>query len=203
MKIGIGTLAFNSETEIDRMLDSTLGIYPTFVIDKAFRNFGHGHSTDRTTRICDLYSNVVVFQPEGKLTEAQCRNQYMIASLKWNLDVLIVLDTDEYLEFPLGKEFFEQQLARVINQYPDQYAFRVTYEDHNNGTSFSPRIILNPAFTRYRDRHNQLYFADREVITNDKSIKLCAGIVIHEDKSLRTEEREKKMKEGNRADPFH
>ncbi len=203
MKVGIGICAYNAEIEMLRVLDSTEGIYPTFVIDKAWKGFGKGYSTDNTAFICNDYSNVVLIQPKGELTEAQCRNEYMKASAHWNLDAMIILDTDEYLEFPLGIEYFYRQLSRMISAHPEQLAFRATYIDTINGTSFSPRIILNPSITRYRDKHNQLFCMDKEVITNDKSIYLCGGIIITEDKCFRLPEREKWMKDRNQRDPTH
>jgi len=198
-KLAIGTVAFQCESEIDRMLDSTNGIFPVIVSYGKWKDFKGENREDKTPDIIDSYSNTVFVNSRG-LLEPQARNQYLITAGKMGADVIIILDSDEYLEFPLGLEFFKRQLERMIESHPDHLAFGVTFEYGKNGTSFTPRIIMNPAFTRYRDRHNQMYFMNKEVLGN---CKIVAGIVIHEDKKFRNKDRELKMRERNLSNPIH
>ena len=198
-KLAIGTVAYQCEEEIYRMLDSTAGFFPVIVSYGKWKDFKGEDRNDLTPEIIDNFSNAVWVDSTG-LLEPQARNQYMIMAGKFGCDCVIILDTDEYLEFPLGIEFFKRQLDRIAEKYPDDLSFCVTFEDSKKGTSFTPRIIMNPMFTRYRDRHNQLYFLDKEVLGNQR---LVGGIVIHQNKNFRTKDREQRMRERNLANPVH
>jgi len=201
-KLAIGTVAFQCEEEIDRMLDSTNGIFPVIVSYGKWKDFKGEDRVDKTPDIIDSYSNTVQIHNSG-LLEPQARNQCMITAGKMNCDVIIILDTDEVLEFPLGIEFFKRQLERMILKHPTALGFCVTFNSkETGGDSFTPRIILNPAFTRYRDRHNQMYFMDKEVLGWDSS-KLVGGIIIKENKDFRTDKRELRMRERNLSNPVH
>lgn len=181
------------------MLDSTAGLFPVIVCYGKWKDFEGEDRNDLTPQIIDNFSNAVWVDSTG-LLEPQARNQYMIMAGKFGCDCIIILDTDEYLEFPLGVEFFKRQLDRIADENPDDLSFCVTFEDSKKGTWFTPRIIMNPMFTRYRDRHNQLYFLDKEVLGNQK---LVGGIVIKQDKKFRSKDREQRMRKRNLANPIH
>ena len=198
-KLAVVTVAYQCETEIDRMLDSTCGIFPVIVSYGKWKDFVGEDRTDKTPQIIDSYSNTIFLNSTG-LLEPQARNRYMIQAGKFGCEVVIILDTDEYLQFPLGLSFFKRQLNRMIESNPNHLAFNVTFEDSVNGTYFTPRIILNPTFSRYRDRHNQIYFLNQEVLGNHK---LVGGIVIHQNKNHRTKDREQRMRDRNLANPVH
>ena len=198
-KLAVGTVAYQCEEEIYRMLDSTTGFFPVIVSYGKWRDFIGEDRRDLTPEIIDSFSNTVWVDSTG-LSEPQARNQYMVQAGKFGCDCIIILDTDEYLEFPLGIDFFKRQLERIADKNPDDLSFCVTWEDSKNGTTFTPRIIMNPMFSRYRDRHNQIYFMDKEVLGNQR---LVGGIVIHQDKKFRSKNRELRMRERNLRNPIH
>ena len=77
-----------------------------------------------TPEIIDNFSNAVWVDSTG-LLEPQARNQYMVQAGKFGCDCIIILDTDEYLEFPLGIEFFKRQLDRIADKNPNDLSFCV------------------------------------------------------------------------------
>ena len=202
-KISVGILSYNCVKEIEQTLESTTKFYPVFVVDGRWKDFKGDsiYSTDGTIELAESYSNIILFQ-KGNNLEPQNRNEYMIQSGKWRCDAVIILDSDEILELPNGYKSFIQSLERIINRYPNEMGFRISFESKSSGgVSFPCRLILNPGFSRYRDVHNKIYFMDKEILSSSK--KLCPNIIINENKSFRSEQREKDMKERNYANPRH
>jgi len=184
------------------MLFSTNGFFPVIISYGKWKDFIGEDRVDETPDVIDSYSNTIQLSNSG-LLEPQARNQYMITAAKMGYDCIIILDTDETIEFPLGIEFFKRQLERLIIKHPTAMGFSVTFDSkRTGGVSFSPRIILNPAFTRYRDRHNQMYYLDNEVL-GWNSCHLVGGIIITENKDFRDDNRELRMRERNLRNPIH
>ena len=201
-KLSVVSVAYQCEEEIYTMLDSTNGIFPTIISYGKWKDFEGEDRKDLTPEIIDTFSNTITVHSVG-LLEPQARNEYLRTAGIMGSDVVIILDTDEYLEFPLGIEFFKRQLERMIKEHPDQLGFRVTFNSkRTGGVSFTPRVILNPMFVRYRDIHNQMYFMDKPVLSS-YSEKLVGGIIIHESKENRNKDRELRMRTRNLKNPNH
>ena len=199
MRIAIGTLTYNCKAELKRFLDSCTDFYPVIVIDGKWSDFDDGlssyRSTDGTLELAESYSNVILVESPNK-KEFENRNILMQTAGKFDCDIIIDVDSDECIDLPNGYDAFIQSLKRVIEQNPNGLGFKTAFESKKRGgVSFPVRIYRHPMFIRYRTKHNEFYFVNRDVRKNSK--KLCPNIIIWETKKYRTEEREVVMKVRN------
>ena len=202
IKIGVGVLTYNCVTELKRCLDSLTDFYPVFVIDGRWKDFPGEtkNSNDGTIDLAESYSNVITVLSGDKL-EPFNRNLTCIHTGKFGCDVLFIVDSDETVDLPNGYNAFANSLERMIRMYPDDLGFSTWFDSTKNATGQSRRMMLNPMFVRYRDRHNKMYFLDKEVWAYTKH--MCPNVIIHENKTNRTKERELTMRTRNLANPKH
>jgi len=202
-KIGICLLTYNCVNELKDCLESVDKFYPVIVIDGKWKDFPDNHPTsiDGTLELAESYSNVVtILSPNG--TEVDNRNLSCEYAGKYDCDVVIILDSDERLDLPNGLDNFYQSLERMIIQNPQDIGFKTAFESKKRGgVSFPCRIYLNPKHIRYRDKHNKIYYKNKEM--RYFSSKLCPNIIIHEDQTHRTEGRLQNMSRRNIVNPEH
>lgn len=190
--------------ELELCLDSVSEFFPVIVISGKWSDMNHQQNRNipEADELIDSYSNIIHIESLNHL-EPFNRNLYMIQAGKMGCNTMLILDSDESAEFPLGVEFFDEQLSRLKEKHPNHLGFSVIHQSaRHGGICFTPRVILNPAFTRYRDRHNQMYFMDREVLSWDSS-KLVGGIILNETKDFRSDKRKLIMRERNLRNPLH
>ena len=148
-------------------------------------------STLEAQIVIDSYANVTHILSPNK-SEAHNRNIYLENT---NADFLFWVDTDEYIEMPLGKEFFIRGIADLFKK--DDYSSQVhSYVHQENGKinmGKQKRLIQYPNKMRHRDKHNKLYFGDKEILANEIKYHAPRGLIVHADKNFRTKEREQQM----------
>ena len=195
--IGIGVLSYNCRDELKRCLDS-LKDFKVIVVDGKWNDFIDNNdsyrSTDGTIELAKSYSNVTTIESPNQ-PEWINRNKYIVEGK--DCDVMFWVDSDEWVELPCGYDFLCRSIKYVFEKQNDCYSFLVHYFDTaRGGACYQKRGIRYPDIMRHVDRHNQLWFNDKEVLTN-----YCArppmGLVIHTDKKFRTDEREEAMKRRN------
>ena len=208
MKLGVGVIGYNDREGLERCLNSLSDFFPVIYRDGRWNDFlpslTNHRSNDDSIELAESYSNVTVI--EGIGLEPKARNDYIIQFAKWGCDCIFWVDTDEYVELPLGYDFFIKGLEERITEQPEKLSFHLHFTNDNEGkeayTSTQRRMIVNPMFTRHRDRHNQLWYMDQEVLGHNTG-KPIRGLILHQNKSHRTKEREIEMKRRNLANPRH
>lgn len=202
--IGIGVVCWietdEQLPELERCLDSLQSFYPVFVINGKWNDMSGNNprSTDKANDLIDSYSNIIHISSPNQ-PEFVNRNKYLDLAMKFNLDYLIWVDSDEWVEMPLGKEF----MIRGIEQHDFDFASCVHYySKRHGGPSKQKRLIKYPGFLRHRLKHNELFFGDNEVLGNCQN-KAPRGFTIYSDKTYRSVDRENNMKQRNRENPIH
>ena len=155
-------------------------------------------STHKANDLIESYSNVIhILSPNNP--EFVNRNKYLDLAMKFNADYLIWIDTDEWVEMPLGKDFFE----RGLESHDFEFASCVHYySDRHGGVSKQKRLIKYPGFLRHRLKHNELFFGDKEVLRKCQN-NAPRGLVIYSNKIYRSDERENRMTDRNKNNPIH
>jgi hypothetical protein len=201
-RLGIGIVSFietrDELPELKRCLDSIESFFPVILIDGKWKDYPSEITTSiiEVDEIIDNYSNIIHIKSPN-LTEAQNRNKY----LKFDMDYMIILDTDEYLEFPLGFEFFLRGLDDMFRNKSELCAFAHAESEQNGGYVRMPRIIKHPNILHYGIKHNELLIGKKNVLKYP--LNAPRGLIIHHDKTLRTENRKEKMINRNKNNPIH
>jgi len=159
MKIGAGIIFYNDGISLKRCLDSIAdNIDIIFAIDGKFPNFPNNQpltSTDGSNELVKSYSNAVLVHYVA--TEFNKRQHYLELCKEHNVDVLLIIDSDEYvLEDISNFQVFKEMLTRIIIQRDkgskNVYAIPIRQP---NGTYLAyPRVWYRPEEMEYYDgRH--------------------------------------------------
>jgi hypothetical protein len=204
MNIGIGVVCWietdEQLPELKRCLESLESFYPVFLVNGKWSDMSgdNPRSTDKANDLIDSYSNIIHIQSPNQ-PEFINRNKCLELAMIWNCDYLIWVDTDEWLEMPLGKDF----MLRGIEDHKFEFVSYVHYySDIFGGSCKQRRLLKYPSFLRHRLRHNELFFGDYEVYKNCKKTG-PRGFIIHQDKNYRSVKREQNMLIRNRENPIH
>ena len=204
VNIGIGVVCWietdEQLPELKRCLDSLQSFYPVFVINGKWNDMSGNNprSTDKANDLIDSYSNIIHISSPNQ-PEFVNRNKYLELAMKYNLDYLMWVDSDEWIDMPLGKEF----MVRGILDHNFDFASCVHYySKRHGGSSKQKRLIKYPGFLRHRLKHNELFFVDKEVLANCQN-KSPRGFTIYSDKNYRSVGREQNMKKRNMENPIH
>jgi len=198
-KISVGTLSYNCKDELKTLLESCKEFEMVIIIDGKWSDFDDGldvfSSNDGTVELAKSYPNVILIESPNK-KEFENRNLLMRTAGKLGCNVIIDIDSDEYIELPNGYNAFCQSLRRMTQENPHDLGFRVAVEaKRHGGVSFPGRISLNPTFIRFRKKHNEFYFLNQDIRKNTH--KLCPNIIIQENREYRTEKRDEVMQIRN------
>jgi hypothetical protein len=203
MNLAIGICSWIHEKsqlpELERCLNSISDFYPVYVVDGKWSDLQMqgGRSIQEAIELITSYSNTTLIERPNRL-EPQNRNEYLRKS--YGNEALMVLDTDEYVEYD---STFLDNLETFRNDNPQNLGCSVMFHSKpTGGYSVAPRVIFNPSMCRYRDQHNFIYFMNRQVLDRT-SREYCAGLTIFEDKAYRTKFREEKLRERNLKNPLH
>lgn len=193
----------NSELpELERCLNSLVDFYPVIVVNGKWDDIEgkNARSTPEANELIESYSNVIHFSSPNK-PEFHNRNECLINAGKFLCDYLIFVDSDEYIEMPLGKEFFLNGLNDVFEGKTELCSYAHYFDIGRGGNARMHRIIRYPMFVRMRNRHNEWFF--NKIDIRKRPLKAPRGLVIHSDKSFRKKERHEAMKKRNMENPLH
>lgn len=199
--IGIGIVCYIDKEsqlpELQRCLDSVSQFYPVFVIDGKWNDVKGNINTsiDKAYDLIESYSNVIhVLSPNRP--EFVNRNRYHRLAMLWQLDYLISLDTDEYVEFTDNKAYF---MSNIDDKALCSY-LKCTGKGHG-GTFETQKLYRYPGFMRHKLKHNELFFLDKDV--RKYASKAPDGIIIHHDKDFRDGTQKDKLLTRARLNPIH
>lgn len=181
--IGIGYCYFNDVESIKRGVPTFIdNVDYVFAIDGRFSlRDGPDYSIDGSTEFLEKYSNVIIERFVGM--EHDKRQKYIDLAVKYNVDVLIIIDSDEYVSDANWLEF-KQNLIDILDS-PDNI-HGVNFFTDNNITQY-PRVWIRPHQIRYWNAHC-LFEVNGNVIRSPKNLKPVLGITLMMDDGLRSEE---------------
>ena len=183
MKIGIGYCYYNDIKSIQRGIPTFVNeVDYIFAIDGkfSFRN-GPDLSDDGSTEYLQQFKNVIIEEFMGM--EHDKRQKYIDLAVKHNVDVLIIIDSDEYVDTADWK-LFKSNLEKILCS--EQNIHGVNFFTDNNITQY-PRVWIRPHQIRYWNTHC-LFEVNGNVMRSPKSLKPVEGILLKMDDNLRSEE---------------
>ena len=168
MKVALATVFYQKINEVKRLVESVpKGVVDYWLaIDGPYRYIVEKYNTPPKSHLAcrTVFTNktgvdVRLYDNPG-VTEYQKRQFYLelCSSESFDIDVLIIIDSDEYFLYPPGsdpfliwREFiFNISRARQdnIKNYSDHNVFNIAFQDEGI-KSYKPRIWLNPGEMRY------------------------------------------------------
>jgi hypothetical protein len=221
MKIAIGCIFYNAKSELERLLKSIPNkTFDYFIaIDGIFKYTKEQNptlpnlSTDGSRQLLlsdeiglTRITNVLSYYTDLPNLEYYKRNKYLEICEEMDIDVLIIVDSDEFFIFPEGTKpeiafnRFKQNLEQKIEKHGDHNVFGIhTLNIHDDKlNSYKPRIWYKPGEMRYiygSHYHYANVIREKESIDNFKLNGVCycqhcpdviKGVVLAHDHSLRS-----------------
>ena len=183
MKIAIGYCYYNDLKSIQRGLPTLVNeVDLIFAVDGKFSlRDGPDYSTDGSTEFLESFPNVIIEKFVGM--EHDKRQRYVELAVKYDIDVLIIIDSDEYVSEADWKTF-KQNLEKILDSEDNIHG--VNFFTDGNITQY-PRIWIRPHQIRYWNAHC-LFEVNGNVMRSPKSLKPVLGITLMMDDSLRSED---------------
>jgi len=206
MNIGIGVVCWietdEQLPELKRCLDSLVEFYPVFVINGKWNDMSgdNPRSTDKANDLIDSYSNIIHITSPNQ-PEFVNRNKYLELAMKFNLDYLFYVDSDEWIEMPLGKDFFIKGIEDTFKDKDQMCAFIHGNSNGRGGPFRTQKLYRYPGFLRHRKKHNELFFIDKNVWKD--ALPAPRGMIIHHEKDLRPTEKQTQMILRRKNNPIH
>ena len=183
MLIGIGYCFYNDIESIKRGLPTFADkVDYIFAIDGKFSlRDGPDFSNDGSTEFIESFKNAVVRKFVGM--EHDKRQQYIELAKDYKVDVLIIIDSDEYVA-EADWVLFRENLSKIISS--EQNIHGVNFLTDGNITQY-PRVWIRPHQIKYWNAHC-LFEVNGNVIRSPKCLKPVEGILLKMDDTLRSEE---------------
>ena len=233
LKIALATIFYNNKDELQRLADSiqskTIDYWIT--IDGPFRynldiepslpHESDDGSLDVIMESRTKFKQGVVMHNKAGSTEFEKRNTYLENCQKLNIDVLIIVDSDEYFipdtslkpdptksQEEAWNRFIKNIELELIRHQSSHNVFGIPFVEVETKTeTYKPRIWLNPGQMRYING-SHYHYANMETEQRDVDyfnqygmsyIQHClsivkGGITMAHDHSLRTEEYNERRK---------
>lgn len=221
LKIAIGCIFYQCYEELKRLIDSIPKGFIDYIIaiDGIYKYNKEQNptlpltSTDGSRDLIMYNNNKFEYNlvDLSNTTEFEKRNLYLEICQELNVDVLLIVDSDEFFIFPEGVKpedafnTFKRNLELTINKHKkDHNVFGIRTlnihekEDDKIG-SYKPRIWYKPAEMRYvfgSHYHYANVVREKETLDSFKANRICycqhcesvvKGIILAHDHGLRTE----------------
>lgn len=183
MKIAIGYCYYNDLKSIQRGIPTFADkVDFVFAVDGKFSfRSGSDYSDDGSTEYLSQFKNVIIRKFVGM--EHDKRQQYIEMCKEHDIDVLIIIDSDEYVS-QADWDLFKKNLELILSS--EQNIHGVNFFTDGNITQY-PRVWIRPHQIRYWNAHC-LFEVNGNVIRSPKNLKPVEGITLMMDDNLRSEE---------------
>ena len=199
MRFGAGISFYNDVKALERCLDSLQELDKIICVDGRYPGFRSRSdlSNDGSTEVVRGFPNTLLV--DYPATQIQKRNRYLQLSKDYELDFLLIMDSDEYIEeganWPLFKHACEESVRL------DEYDYRIYDVRYQNEMPWDlgerPRVWFKPWQIRYDVKQYRWIIKakckDRPVYEGDNGRRLLPGITIKHQRSVRPEARNKAM----------
>lgn len=187
MNWAVGIIFFSDKLGLERTLNSIPRDFMAFCIDGGIPSRGHnGISTDGSRDVVKSFNNALLIDCPD-CSEVDKRNKYLQLCEEYNIDFLIVIDSDEYITGDIDR-FKTNASGFAIDGY-NIYGI-LSKNLYNSEYSYRPRLWYKPYEMTYTTAHyifkrkdappNQHYSVTSNIYRN------IDGIRIEHDKSLRS-----------------
>jgi hypothetical protein len=115
LKVAAGIIFFNDCVSLDRCLNSiNEGVDVVFAIDGKFPNFPADSelSTDGSRELVSSFSKCVLI--DFPRSEVDKRSKYLEYCAHYSIDVLLIIDSDEFVRNPENWSTFHHNLELII-----------------------------------------------------------------------------------------
>lgn len=192
MKIALGTIFYNSEVEIRKLIQTTPKDITIYAHDGKFDQYVDENprcsSDDGTIQYLKSQKNVKLFN-DPNLPQWEKRNRYLVEAEKDGIDLLIVADSDHY--FIGNWADFIKNAHTLFSKYTEQAGFCIPLLTKGNDGVFRfvhVSWIYRPSKVRYSGSHdncvNQLGYR-----ILPKTSPIINGILMVNDHTIRTQTR--------------
>ena len=190
MKIAVACCVFQDVEGVKRLLDSCYDkVDYVFVIDGKYKDYDSvfPFSTDGLDELVELYHNVV-YEEASNLLEYQKRSVYLDLCREYDIDCLIIVDSDEYF-YECDWKQFRKDLLRCkgwiynLKNYTSKMGMKLPVDE--------PRIWMKPQELEYKNsRHFQFGRIGHDSVLVGKET-LYSLKLIH-DPTIRSDDRTEK-----------
>ena len=203
LKIGIGLSFYEDFDSLRRMLMSCQS-YPIdliIAVDGIYKGYP-AKNFDSSKKVIDLFKafqTPVLHQSFPNFNQNAKRQVYFDLSKANDLDVIIVMDTDEYFlhdqtNWPLFMEDLEQKINNDAHTWRRAYCLPVYLKDKGTQQMEQgyyenlPRIFYKPWELRYVDDHYTIRNKTTGVMMTFEGNSVISNIAMGHDHDLRTKE---------------
>ena len=181
--IGVGFCYYQDIESIKRGIPTFIdNVDYVFAIDGRFSlRDGPDYSNDGSTEFLEQYKNVIIEKFVGM--EHDKRQRYVELAKKYKIDVLIIIDSDEYVD-SADWTLFRENISKILQSEDNIHG--VNFFTDGNITQY-PRIWIRPHQIRYWNAHC-LFEVNGNVIRSPKNLKPVLGITLKMDDSKRSEQ---------------
>jgi hypothetical protein len=205
LRFGIGCSFYQDVNGLRRLLDSVVDeVSLAILIDGKYPAYGRGKhlpplSTDGSREVCKSYNNTLLV--DYPATQIQKRNRYLQLCKRYEIDFLIIADSDEYIE-EKGADWatFRYVAEKRANLDLQMYrVYDIWYEDTEGwNVGQRPRVFFRPWEIRHDVKHYRWLIKaknhlDRPVYEGNAGRALLPGIVMKHNRFVRSPERNKDM----------
>lgn len=185
MKIAVGLCYYNDVESLKRGVP-TYAPYADYVfaIDGRFEfTNGDDYSTDGATEYLEAWHNVIIERCVGK--EQDKRNKYLELCERFKVDVLIIIDSDEYITDANWREF-RKELEAIKDGSERIHNLKANYY---GCAGYYPRVWTRPEGIRYWNTHNIITIDGRAPQRiNSSTTNMLSSITLSMDDKLRGED---------------
>lgn len=192
----IGLIYYNEPKGVRRLLDSVPDDWCKICIDGAFpqMNSKNEWSSDKQIEWMSDYKNTILVSFSGD--EWEKRQAYFDLSKDYHIDVLVVVDSDEYFKLTEGYTWadVERYWGDLNVKEPTVYYINC-YDVYDGFTTpvTRPRVFTRPEMFKYHNKHHYQITKDGSSILKPAG-KVIPFHIIH-DKRFRSEKARKQHEE--------
>lgn len=203
LRIGIGLSFYEDFDSLRRMLMSCQS-YPIdliIAVDGKYEGYPVENplSSEECTELFRGFQTPYIYVPYPDVSQNHKRQIYFDLAKNHNLDVIIVMDSDEYFihertNWPLFIEDLEQKINNNTHTYRQAYCIPVVLSDKGvqkmpaDYTENLPRLFYKPHELRYVDDHYTIRNKKTGVMMTFEGNSTLQHIAMGHDHSLRTKE---------------
>jgi len=193
VRVAVGCCVYQDVEGVERLIESCYeNIDYIFLIDGKYKLYEDDNplpfSTDGLDELTEKYPNLIIRIKIG-LSEHEKRQTYLDLCREFDIDFLIIADSDEYF-YDCNWNKFRDELP-----YLEDYIYNIKNYQYVKGMDTimpidNPRLWRKPGLMEYKNNaHYQFGFRDGDVLVPQGAIY---SIKLYHDPHLRSDERQQK-----------
>lgn len=187
--LSVAVSIFNSLDELKRMISSVQKhVKYIIVVDGKFRDFDYQSdlSTDGSRELLQSFDNVMLIDAPN-LREVEKRQVYLDKTKELDIDLLLVMDSDEYVECK-DWDLFEKYCRfeyEVYNKQTNQFGILVENANQIGKFDPRPRIFAHPYDIKHMDNDHKNFTTKSNRLLSMSSV--IVGLRLRHNYDLRSQ----------------